>query len=43
MRYLFFIVLFFTDVDGGWATDVNSHPDSFKTRIIGLVHSNNVV
>lgn len=43
MHYFFFIVLFFTDVDGDWATNVNLYPDSFKTRIIGLVHSNNVV
>lgn len=43
MHYLFFIVLFFTDVDGDWTTNVYLYPDSFKTHIIGLVHSNNVV
>lgn len=43
MHYLFFIVFFFTDVDGDWAAAVNLDPGSFKTHIIGWVHSNNVV
>lgn len=43
MHYVFFIVLFFTDVDGDWTAAVNLYPGSFKTQITGWVHSNNVV
>lgn len=43
MHYLFFIVLFFTDVDGDRTAAVNLYPGSFKPHIIGWFHSNNVV